>query len=358
LLLQTPPDGALLRYNHPGHLSMANVAYLGAYLLEDPRYVWLAGRALADAEIKSEYLFAQPGIEQPLSLTGCSPTQGSCLLYGDSGLPNQVGPLAPDKIILRDGWSSDSAYLLLNLRFTGWHRYKATNTVTLVYQDGPLAADALDSEPFAWLPVGRSAFRDKRIPRENLNGLLVERSGTSAVLYALTGIGGPWAQDPPYYAEVVTFETGEELDWVHTRLAHWRGWQHDRWIYLYHGGGPIVVVDEAKGPAGNQAALTWHLDGEGPAKGRRIRLRGGDEPAEVLLTPIGLEGRLEIREGEGSDLGQRVVYYSPTNGRLRVVTLFLLGHWADAEAGTDADKGTLWIAKGTTRVTLPLRMVE
>jgi hypothetical protein len=358
LLLQTPPDGALLRYNHPGHLSMANVAYLGAYLLEDPRYVWLAGRALADAEVKSEYLFAQPGIEQPLSLTGCSPTQGSCLLYGDSGLPNQVGPLAPDKIIFRDGWSSDSAYLLLNLRFTGWHRYKATNTATLVYQDGPLAADALDSEPFAWLPVGRSAFRDKRIPRENLNGLLVERSGTSAVLYALTGIGGPWAQDPPYYAEVVAFETGEELDWAHTRLAHWRGWQHDRWIYLYHGGGPIVVVDEAKGPAGSQAALTWHLDGEGPAEGQRIRLRGGDEPAEVLLTPIGLEGRLEIIEGEGSDLGQRVVYYSPTNGRLRVVTLFLLGHWTDAEAGLDADTGTLWIAKGTTRVTLPLRMVE
>ena len=358
LLLQTPPDGALLQYNHPGHLSVANVAYLGAYLLEDPRYVWLAGRALADTEMRGEYLFAQPGIEQPLSLTGRSPTEGSCLLYGDSGLPNQAGPLAPDKIILRDSWASDSAYLLLNLRFTGWHRYKATNTVTLIYQDGPLASDTLDSEPFAWLPVGRSAFRDKRIPRENLNGLLVERSGMSAALYVLTGVGGPWAQDPPHYAEVVAFETGEVLDWAHTRLAHWPGWQHDRWVYLYHDHGPIVVVDEAKGPAGSQAALTWHLDGEGPAEGWRIRLRGGDEPAEVLFAPIGLEGRLEIREGEGCDLRQRVVYYSPIDGRLRVVTLFLPGRWADAEAGLDADTGTLWIARGTTRITLPLPLME
>ncbi len=60
----------------------------------------------------------------------------------------------------------------------------------------------------------------------------------SAVLYHLTGIGGPWAQDPPYYAEVVAFETGEDLDWSHTRITNWQGWQHDRWIYLHHNGGP------------------------------------------------------------------------------------------------------------------------
>lgn len=358
LLLQALPDGAPLRYNHPARPSLTGIAYLGAHLLDDPRYIWLAGRALGDMEAQGKYLFAQPGIEQPISLTGRSPTQGSCLLYGDSGLPNQAGPLASDKIAFRDGWSEDSAYLLLNLRFTGWHRYKATNTVTLVYQGGPLAADALDGESFTWLPVGRSVFRDKRVPRENLNGLLIERSGMSAVLYALTGVGDPWAQDPPYYAEVIAFETGDELDWSHTRLTDWRGWQHDRRVYFYHKGGPIIVVDEADGPARGRAALAWHLIGAGLVEGRRIRLRDGEGPAEVLLMPVGPEGRLEVAEDRGSDSGLRVVYYAPADGRLRVVTLFLLGQWSGAEAGFDVEERTLWIARGQTRLTLPLRLKE
>jgi hypothetical protein len=358
LLLQALPDGAPLHYNHPSSASLASIAYSGARMLEDPRYVWLAGRALTDMEARGKYLFAQPGVEQPVSLTGRSPTQGSCLLYGDSGLPNQVGPLAPDKIVFRDGWSEDAAYLLLNLRFTGWHRYKATNTVSLVYQDGPLAADALDGVPFGWLPVGRSLFRDKRIPRENLNGLLIERSGMSAVLYILTGAGGPWAQDPPFYAEVVAFETGDELDWSHTRLTDWRGWQHNRWIHFYHNDGPIVVVDEAEGARGGQAALAWNLIGEGAVNGQRIQLRGGEVPAEMLLIPVGPKGQLEIAEVKDGDSGLRVAYHSPTDGRLRAVTLFLLGRWVGAEAGLDVEERTLWIARGQTRVTLPLRLGE
>jgi hypothetical protein len=356
LLLQALPDGAPLRYNHPAHFSLASFAYLGARLLEDSRFVWLAGRALEAAQEQGQYPFAQPGAEQFISLSGHSPTQGSCLLYGDSGLPNQVGPLAPDKLVLRDGWSKDAAYLLLNLRFTGWHRYKATNTVTLLYQSGTLAADMLDGERFTWLPAGRSVFRDKRIPRENLNGLLVERDGMSAVLHTLAGIGSPWAQDPPHYAEVVAFETGEARDWAHTRLTNWRGWQHDRWIYLYHNDGPIIVVDEAKGPSRSQAALAWHLTGEGIIEDQRIRLRGGDEPAEVLLLPLGPRGQIETAEDVDSSL--RVVYHAPADGRVHVVTLFLLGQWTGAEVGFNEEEGILRIAKGPTRDTISLRLGE
>ena len=358
LLLQTLPDGVPSQYNHPVRPPLANTAYLGAHLLEDPRYVWLAGRAVADVEAQGKYLFTQPGVEQPVSLTGRSPTEGSCLLYSDSGLPNQAGPLAPDKIVFRDGWSEANAYLLLNLRFTGWHRYKATNTVTSLYQNGPLAADAPNGQPFTWLPVGRSVFRDKRVPRENLNGLLIERSGMSALLYTLTSVGGPWAQDPPYYAEVIAFETGCELDWSHTRLVDWRGWQHDRWVYFYHAGGPIVVVDEAEGPPGAHAALAWHLTGEGIVGDGRIRLRGGDDPAEVLLMPMGPEGWLEVAEDEDGDSSLRVVYCAPANGRLRLVTLFLLEDWTGAVAEFDVGEQTLWITQGQTRIALPLRWGE
>ncbi len=323
LLLQALPDGAPLRYNHPGQGSLAGIAYLGAVLFRDPRYIWLSGRAVEALERRGGYLFAQPGVEEPVPLEGRSPTEGSCLLYGDSGLPNQRGPLAPDKIVFRDGWGKDAAYLLVNLRFTGWHRYKATGTVTLVYWGGVLVADVLDGQPFSWLPVGRSLFRDKRVPRENLSGLVVEKTGMAAVLYTLTGIGGPWAQDPPYYAEVVAFETGPERDWAHIRLVGWRSWQHDRWVYFYHGGGPIVVVDEARGPAGANAGVIWHLAGAEEVAPGRFRLRGGDAPVEVHLIPLDGGSRIEVRERTAGASSVDVVYWGASE--LRVVAVFLGG---------------------------------
>jgi hypothetical protein len=357
LLLQFLPDGTPLRYNHPAQASLAGIAYLGARLLEDPRYIWLAGRALEDVEARNGYLFAQPGVEEPVSLVGRSPNLGSCLLYGDSGLPNQIGPLAPDKIVFRDGWSEESVYLLLNLRFTGWHRYKATNTISLLYQDSPLVSEILDGEPFTWLPIGRSAFRDKRVPRGHLNGLLIERTGMSAVLYGLTGVGGPWAQDPPFYAEVVTFETGDTLDWSHTRLQEWRGWQHDRWIYFYHGGGPIVVVDRAEGPTTGQAALMWHLVGKEIMQGQRVRLRGSERLVEMLFVPVDAdETHLEVTEEQGCASGLRVIYYPPSGSRLYLATMFLPGRWVGAEAGWErgAEGLALRIARDGERITLPM----
>jgi hypothetical protein len=359
LLLQALPDGAPLSYNHPGHRSLGSIAYQGVQFLNDPALVWLAGRALEDAVREGEYLYAQPGAEQPVSTIGRSPTQGSCLLFGDSGLPNQAGPLAPDKIVFRDGWTEGAAYVLLNLRFTGWHRYKATNTVTLVYQDGILASDDMDGQPVGWLPVGRSAFRDKRIPRENLNGLLIPQSGMSAVLYHLSGVNGPWAQDPPFYAKVVAFETGEELDWSRTRLTDWRGWQHDRWLYFYHDGGPIVVVDDAVGPSGRQTALAWHVAGVPTSDGQRITLHGRKQPAEVLVLPLSTDGtRTEISEKHDGRAFSHVYVYAPPVGRLRMATLFLLEDWVGADATFHPETQTLHITHGQKHLAIPVSLKE
>jgi len=355
--LQSLPDGAILRYNHPALASLTNMAYLGADLLNDPRFLWLADQALAQVEADGGYLRAQPGLEAPVSFGGEPPAEASCLLYGDSGLPNQLGPLAPDKIVFRDGWSPDSTYLLLNLRFAGWHRYKATNTITLLYQAGPLVGERTLGQPFAWLPEGRSLFRDKRIPRENLNGLLVERSGMSAVLYELTGIGGRWAQDPPYYAQVVNFETGDELDWSRTRLDSWRGWQHDRWVYFYHQGGPVIVVDKAKGPPTEQAAITWQPASLEAVKEQRVELRGGDYPAEMLLVPLDTDKVSPgIVEQRGDVSESRVVYLASPGGQLHLATLFLPGSWVGAEAGWERNAAgiALWVATNDKRIVLPL----
>lgn len=348
MLYQALPDGASPSYNHPSTVSLAGTAYLGARLLGDARYIWLAGKAVTEAETRGRYLFAQPGIERAVDILGRAPSQGSCLLYGNSGLPNQSGPLAPDKIILRDGWSNDDAYLLLNLRFTGWHRYKATNTLTL-YQNGFLAGDVLDSRPIPWVPVGRSLFRDKRIPRENLSGLLIARAGMGAVVSNLTGDSSAWAQDPPFYATVERFETNAERDVAVTRM-NWRGWQQSRTVYLYHGNGPIVVLDDARGPNDQPAALAWHLATTSLLQDSRMDLRGG---AQVFFLPL---NQGEIRAVGSENNLSDVLYYSRVNGQLSLATVFLPGEWRGASVNlTPSAAGMkLQITRGENQISIPV----
>lgn len=340
LLLQALPDGMPLKYNHTGSASLDGIAYLGAELIGNDSYLWLAGRTVDYLESQGMYAGAQPGLETESDLVGHSPTQGSCLLYGDSGLPNQIGPLAPDKIVFRDGWSPDSTYLLLNLRFSGWHRYKATNTITLVYQSGLLSGDLLSGETFSWLPIGRSLFRDKRIPRENLNGLVIARTGMSAVVSTLTGIGGAWAQDPPYYASVENFVTGPEMDTSTTVLSGWRGWTQRRTIFFYHDG-PIVIVDGARGPDASPAAFVWNLPIGASVEGERVTLRGGDSPAEMVLVPI--FGNINPTE-DGIQF--------QASGRLALVTVFLTREWVGAKVNLIS--GSLQITRENQQITLPM----
>jgi hypothetical protein len=296
---------------------------LGADLLGDPQDIWLSGQAVSYLESQSTPLAAQPGVEKALSVSGQSPAYGSCLLYGDSGLPTQTGPLAPDKIVFRSGWSESDIYLLLNLRFTGWHRYKATNTVTLLYQQGALLTDQVKGQSFAWLPTGRSQFRDKRVPRENLNGLVVERTGLDAVLFTLTAVGGPWAQDPPAYATVAQFETHADKDLSRTVLENWHGWTQTRTITFYHSG-VVVVEDEAIGPVGSLAALAWQAPV--PVGQQRFILRSGANPVEwvILSEPasdVPVDGLPRTPSG---------LVAATTSGQLRSVSVFLFSAWQGA----------------------------
>lgn len=358
LLLQMLPDGTPPPYNHPVEPSMAATAYMAAHLLGDPRYVWLAEQVLAAHRRDGVYPYAQPGAEYGLDVQGESPTQSSCLLYGDSGLPNQVGPLAPDKVIFRDGWAAEDAYLLLNLRFTGWHRYKATNTVAIVYQGQKLIADSLQAPPSRWLPEGRSLVRDKRIPRETLSGLVIRNSGLSEVLRQLTGVGSRWAQDPPPYATVVDFRTNEvrgemTVDWSHTQVAGWRGWQHDRWVHFYHDG-PIVVVDRANGPTPAEAAITWQAAADLPLHDAPDRYMIGDEahPTELVvaslsLGPEGQDRTLCTREGESSS-----IWCAGTSGQIASATVLLADEWVGADVSVEytAEAPTIVISQDGLRL--------
>ncbi|MGH9367315.1 MAG: hypothetical protein ACRD3M_06550 [Thermoanaerobaculia bacterium] len=353
LLLQAEPDGSPPDYNAAVPPMLPGTAYLGATLLTDPRLLWLAGRSLEGFARRGLSLPAQPGIERPANLEARSPSTGSCLLYADSGLPNRVGPLAPDKIVLRDGWSEGSAYLLWNLRFTGWHRYRATNAVLTVRQ-GEVLVREKRGEPFSWLPLERRIFRDKRIPREHTNGLLVEPTGFAAAVARLTGFGGPWAQDPPHFARVEEFRTGEASDRAGATVSGWRGWRHRRSIH-FQKGGPIVVVDEAAGPSRRAAAIAWHLRGRaGPGAGR-FRL-GSASDAELVLVPLEEPGGLvESRPGSGP-LDLDILYRPPATGRLHLASVFLTGRWSGArtELRRAGAGRALEITRDGERLSVPL----
>lgn len=332
-LLQALPDGSPLGYNHPARLMPTGVAYLAATLERDPRFMAWVTQSLGWTGENSNVLYAQPGIESALSLEGGVLDAGSCLMYGDSGLPNQRGPLAPDKVVFRDGWTPTAAFGLLNLRFSGWHRYKATNSLVLLYQAGPLVVEDSRGKPFDWLPTGRSLFRDKRIPRENLNGLLVQRQGLPLVVHALIGFGSDWAQDPPYYARVESVQWLGAADVSRTVIENWQGWRHTRTIYFVHQG-PMIVMDAAKGKG--QAAVTWHLVGQGRRDGERLWLRDDPAPASMIL-PSGDWQNTRIQPsnqgGQASGIGKPdwdVMYSSPAPGQLELATVFALDAWADA----------------------------
>ncbi len=331
LLQQAMPDGLPTSYNIPEQTSAAAAYYLGAKLLQDPNYVWLAANSLQRVEERSEVFAAQPGLESAVDLEGIAPTTGSCLIYGDSGLPNQVGPLAPDKVVLRDGWSADSLYLLLNLRFSGWHRYKATNDIIALNQAGPLVVEQVEPTATWWLPRGRSALRDKRLPREDLNGLLIPAAGLQQVFSTL-GMGTPWAQDPPHYARVLSFEPERTPQRVQTKIENWHGWSHVRTIYFYPQG-PIIVVDSAHGGTG-RAALSWHLVGQGRRDGNSLWLREGNHPARIVLPSEAWPDTIIRAESTAYGLGYSVVYYAPTDGRLDLVSVFLTGRWAGSSVTT------------------------
>ena len=241
--LQTLPDGIAAHYNFPYHSSVAGAMLLGYQLTSNPEYLWLADHALDRLVEEGLYFKVIPGIDKFISVDQFikKPNELSCILFGNSGLPNQQGPLSPDKIILRNGWDSNSTYLLLNLRFTGWHRYKSTNTLTTVFQSGQLIEDNYSTSSIEWLPEGRSKLRDKRIPRENMNGFVVERDRLDRIFCDLLGCDSIWAQNPPFYGNVEGYRFEEEQDVITVSMV-WNGMTIERRINFYDDG-MILIWD-------------------------------------------------------------------------------------------------------------------
>ncbi len=323
------PDGEPLSYNIIGSPVATDYFLMGANLLHDPTLTWLTQQTLTRLLTQKKYLLGTFPLSNTPLIDGTPPDIGSCLIFGNSGVPTAQGPLAPDKVVLRDGWANDSVYALLNLRFSGWHRYKATNTLTLLYQQGPLVSEKWTTENFGWLPVGRSAFRDKRVPRENLNGLLLPNSGLSNVLWILSGVGSRWAQNPPAYGEVKQFFTSPSVDVSQTVLPNWNGGQHARTLYLIHPN-LVLVVDKATAESSAKpASIIWHLNGDGQPTADGLSLNNSQRQARLVWS-ANASDTITLRPQPPTNIFLRspnweLLYTSPSSTQLNLASAFLMG---------------------------------
>jgi len=321
---QALPNGDLQTYNFPGKISLAPITLFGANLLKDGSLLWISSKSM-DALGENHGLPVQIGTEEELSrnLMATPPDLGTCLLYGNSGLPEQKGPLAPDKIVFRNGWHEDDLYISLNLRFTGWHRYKASNSISLIYAGTPLVEEQHTQDLISWLPIGRALVRDKRIPIEQLNTLLIPRTGLDAVLNSLVSIFGPYAQDPPFYAKIQNFETSESYDYSITQLKDWNGWTFTRSIHFFQDG-PVFIIDNATSKRNQSAKINWHFNPDYQLNQNEIEMAGGD--VNFLLVGQDKGSITQLRK-ENELL---VEYESPQTGELRLLTIILPGHLRNA----------------------------
>lgn len=323
---QALPNGDLLTYNFPEKISVAPIALFGSILTEDSSLLWLANTSMNTLD-KTVNLPVQVGAEQKISgeLKANIPDIGTCLIYGNSGLPEQNGPLAPDKIVFRNGWQEDDLFILLNLRFTGWHRYKATNSISLIYSGIPLVEEQHEQESIPWLPIGRALVRDKRIPIEQLNTLLIPRTGLDAVLNSLFNVFGPYSQDPPFYADILDFYTSDSYDYSATHIENWHGWDFSRSIHFFQDG-PVVIVDEGTNEKSRSAQIRWHLNSSFQVvNNNRFQMKNGN--VDILL--IGQEQGKTLSVRNENELS--IEYESPSTGHLKLITLLLPDSVKDAE---------------------------
>jgi len=276
ILLQWPPNGMSPAYNVLGDNTPFDIMILGANLFNDGRYLWLAERMLNN-EIKNinrtiDYLVGLSYWND--NLVPVEPTVGSCYIEGTTGIAKRPGPLKPDKIVFRNGWDNNSLYALLNLRFSGWHSYKATNCFVNIMYGEPFIVEKLEVKHHSWLPKGKADHRDKKILREKLNGFQIEKTGLEKIIYEITGFGSPWAQDPPRFAEVVVFNSTPLADYAITKISDWHGWEHQRASVLVKDkDNPFLIVfDYAEGNEPKKVGITWHLKGDAKIGNQSLKL--------------------------------------------------------------------------------------
>jgi len=287
LCKQWPSTGISPAYNELHPIQIPDILSLGAHLFNDGRYKWIANRILNHMEEHRLGFTYEPTFLYGFdfwndSLRCVVPDWGSMYLEGPGNLPFDPGPSGPDKIILRDGWDDSSLYLLLNLRYVGWHGYKAPNAVINIICGEPFVGEDYILQSNQVVPLGRKENRDGRIDRIRLNGLQVARSPLVRSIGEGLRIWSPWEQDLPPYASVAYLRVEDRMDVSKSLITDWHGWDHTRFCALVKDKF-LAVVDNAVGRTQKKVAITWHLKGNAVKKGQNILLSQNGYRMQVFL---------------------------------------------------------------------------
>lgn len=282
ILAQWPPNGQSPAYNVLETNTAFDVMLLGAALLEEPSYRWLAERMVLRDQKQGTLATGAGLLGAELwdaDMVARHSHVGSCYLRAPTGIATRPGEVQPDKVVMREGWREDDLYALLNLRFAGWHGYKATNTVVTLMAGAPFVVSPMDRETKGWLPKAGAQQRDRRIDRTRLNGLQIRATGLDRAVFDLTRFDSSWRQDVPRFADVVMFATSNDTDIARTTIHDWGGVNHERAIVPQRES-YVAVLDHVHGRRG-EATVNWFLKGAAQTAEGRLDLRQESERLSV-----------------------------------------------------------------------------
>jgi hypothetical protein len=268
LMSQLPQHPVPLEYGLPHNHRPLNTLAIAAFYLKNKQAKWLLEKHLIRLSEANEALESTL-ISFWLWDDAVQPEKTvfeSMILDGPTGYAFRPGPLAPDKVILRDiaeNTLDESTYLIANLRNIGWHRYPATNTAIRIMFDGDsIAGENIIKRKHNWLPAGRATHRDKKIDRIRLNGLQIARDGLDGLIGGITGVYSQWRQDVPRTAKVVASGFNNSLQSVTVLLENWHDTDHYR-TYLLLDERQLLVIDEIRTRKTRLPKLiSWHLQSD------------------------------------------------------------------------------------------------
>ena len=144
-----------------------------------------------------------------------------------------------------------------------------------------------------------------------------------AVLNSLVSMFGPYSQDPPFYANVLEYDTSDSYDYSLTQIKDWLGWTFNRSIHFFQDG-PVFVIDEATNKKLQSSKIRWHLNPDYQVANNHFRAQDGN--VDFLL--IGQDQGMITPVRKANEL--LIEYESPRTGELELLTIILPGTLKDA----------------------------
>lgn len=263
LLKQWPPNGGPLGYNPDASTILPDIFLLGAKLHSSPELKWVADKSLNFIEKHDIKLSGcRPGLQfRQERIESKTPSFESSYVEAPGDLVQFPSENKPDKIVFRSGWKEESLYGLLNLRYDGFHGYKATNSIVTFHYGVPFIVEDLVKIRRKWLPAGRAQVRDDNIERYRLNGFYIEEPLFNRLFNKVDVFRTRWLQTLPRHTKRNQFYSSKIFDYSRTDIVDWLGWNNQR-ICLLVGDAYFAVFDFNKGHSRKQHSIIWHIRGE------------------------------------------------------------------------------------------------